>query len=289
MKKSTIQKHTKLANDVMFYIYTHLDSIVDTEDISKIFSVDKYYLHKVFKEVFGENIYATIRSIRLQKAANLLVTNPHTTLSEIALMCGYTSHSSFIKAFSQRFGMTPKAWRNGGFKEYAKNIAQVHYNTALAKKFEKLEPKILKMPSIDAYYIRHRGITPSIKYTWQKILAWIYSNDINNYRLIALLHDNPSITPLQECRYVACVEVLENKNVSDTLPKFQISKGLYAQFSLQCTNEELWQFFQWFYQEWLPRSGYETTIKPSYIIYENSNYIDNNQEARVQIYLSVTL
>lgn len=289
MKKTTLQKHTKLANDVMFYIYTHLDSIVDTADISEVFHIDRFYLQRVFKEVFGETIYSTLRSIRLQKAANLLVTNPHTTISEIARMCGYASHSSFIKAFSQRFGMSPQEWRKGGFTSYTRNIANGHYDKKLAKLFAQLEAKIVKMAPINAYYIRHKGITASIKKVWQKMLAWIYSNDIQNYKLIALLHDNPAITPLQECRYVACVEVLENKEIRDTLPKFEISGGLYARFDVQCKSEELWQFFQWFYLEWLPNSGYETTVKPSYIVYKKNDYIEENGKVDVQIYLSLTL
>ncbi len=289
MKKSTLQKHTRLANDIMFYIYTHLDSIVDTEDISEIFQVDRFYLQRVFKEVFGETLYSTLRSIRLQKAAHLLVTNPHSTISEIARMCGYTSHSSFIKAFSQRFGMSPHQWRRGGFTSYTRSIADEHYDRKLAKRFAQLEPKIVKMAPINAYYIRHKGITPALKQVWQKILAWIYSNDIQKYKFMALLHDNPAFTPLQECRYVACVEVLEEKEVRDTLPKFQISGGLYARFDIQCKSDELWQFFQWFYLEWLPHSGYETTVKPSYIIYEKNDYIEETNEVEAQIYLSLTL
>ena len=38
----------------------------------------------------------TIKSIRLQKASNLLLTNIHSTISQIANQCGYSSQTSFL-------------------------------------------------------------------------------------------------------------------------------------------------------------------------------------------------
>jgi AraC family transcriptional regulator len=37
-------------------------------------------MHKIFKEVFGHNIYESIKFIRLQKASNLLLTNTYSTI-----------------------------------------------------------------------------------------------------------------------------------------------------------------------------------------------------------------
>jgi AraC family transcriptional regulator len=43
-----------------------------------------FYMHRIFKEIFGKNIYESIKSIRLQKASNLLLTNKYSTITEIA-------------------------------------------------------------------------------------------------------------------------------------------------------------------------------------------------------------
>ncbi len=34
-------------------------------------------------------------------------------------MCGYSSQTSFLRTFKERFLMTPKGWKNGGYKEYS--------------------------------------------------------------------------------------------------------------------------------------------------------------------------
>lgn len=124
MKKQTLQKRTKIANDIMFYIYTHIDTHIDIEELSYDLQISKFHMQRIFKEEFGKNIYESIKSIRLQKAANLLLTNKYSTISNIANLCGYSSQSSFIKAFKQRFDMSPKQWKNYGYKEYSNKILQ---------------------------------------------------------------------------------------------------------------------------------------------------------------------
>ena len=119
MKKETLQKRTKIANDIMYYIYTHIETNIDIEELSIDLGVSKFHMHRIFKEAFGKNIYESIKSIRLQKASNLLLTNKYSTISNIVNLCGYSSQSSFIKIFKERFEMSPKEWKNGGYKENA--------------------------------------------------------------------------------------------------------------------------------------------------------------------------
>lgn len=127
MKRQTLEKHTQIANNIMYYIYTHIDTHIDIEELSRDMQISKFHMHRLFKEVFGKNIYESIQSIRLQKSANLLLTNKYSTISEIANLCGYSSHSSFIKAFANRFGMVPKQWRDSGYKTYSNLILHQSY------------------------------------------------------------------------------------------------------------------------------------------------------------------
>ena len=287
MKKETMQKRIKLANDVMYYIYTHIETHIDLEELCEDMHVSKFHLHRIFKEAFGKNIYESIKSIRLQKAANLLVTNIYSTISNVANECGYSSQSSFIKVFKERFDMTPKEWRNGGYKRYSGKILR-QSKTAMASTadFSKLTPSIVKMPSIESYYIRNKGYNVNVKETWQKMQTWILSNNIEDYQQIALLHDNPTITPLAECQYIACVST-PHKLTNGRLPKFKISDGVYAKFDLQGKHGDMLKFIHWVYHEWLVKSGYETTTKPSYVIYRKNNFLSEDEEFDISFYVSI--
>lgn len=289
MKKDTLTKKTKLSNDLLYYIYSHIDTDINMDELAHQFNISKFYMHKVFKEMFGINIYERIKSIRLQKAATLLITNKYSTITEIASLCGYSSQTSFIRVFKERFHITPTEWRRGGYKTYSKNIIEESVKTKHSTAtFDHLVPTIVKMPQIEAYYIRHNGYNDQVRQTWQKIQAWTYSNNINNYEQIALFHDNPAITPPDECHYVACVQVNDAKvSVNDKLPKFKIFGGTYARFDLKGTDGDLLKFMHWLHSEWLPNSEYETTTKPQYVIYQKNKYLSDDNNFELSFYLSI--
>ncbi|MGJ0358222.1 AraC family transcriptional regulator [Aliarcobacter cryaerophilus] len=289
MKKETLEKRTKIANDIMYYIYTHIETNIDIEELSIDLEISKFHMHRVFKEIFGRNIYESIKSIRLQKASNLLLTNRYSTISSIVNSCGYSSQSSFIKIFKDRFGMSPKEWKNGGYKEYSNEIIkQSKFAMKSKANFDNITPTIVKMKAIESYYIRNRGYNKNIEETWQKLQTWVLTNNIKQYKRAALFHDNPTITPLDECQYIACIIVDDDKNIkSDRIPKFKIAEGVYAKFDLKARNEDLLPFIQWVYHEWLPRSDYETTTKPSFAIYESVDFIKLDNEYDFSFYVSI--
>jgi AraC family transcriptional regulator len=288
MKRETLNKKTQIANDILFYIYTHIEIDINMDELAHRFKVNKFYMHKIFKEIFGRNIYASIKAIRLQKASTLLLTNKYSTITTIASQCGYSSQTSFIRVFKERFLMTPTQWRQGGYKTYSQNLLEESSKAKASNAdFSTLEPSIVKMPELTAYYIRHNGYNDKVKQTWQKIQTWMYTHDIKEYRHIALFHDNPAITHLDACQYVACIEVNKEVEANERLPQFKISDGIYAKFDLKGTDGDLLKFMHWVYNEWLPSSEYETTTKPPYAIYTKNKYLSDDNHFELSFYLSI--
>ena len=74
-KKETSLQHSKIANDMMNYINEHIATDINIDQLVFEFNISKFHFHRIFKEQIGTNIYETIKSIRLQKASNLLITN----------------------------------------------------------------------------------------------------------------------------------------------------------------------------------------------------------------------
>lgn len=278
-KKLTHLKHSILANDLMSYIYDNIQSDINMDEMANNFSISKCHFHKIFKEQTGMAIYETIKSIRLQKASNILITNKYSNISEIANMCGYSSQTSFIRAFKQRFSQTPTYWRKGGYKEYSNKIINAATKNKKASiDFYSLEQNLIKVKPRMAYYIRQKGYSANYKQTWEKLKAWVYSNDIKEYEQIGIYHDNPTLTPLEECNYVACIVPKdENLRLSQTnLPQLEIQECLCITFKIECLHEDILLLIQWVYHEWLPTSGYETITIPSYIIKENEDFSSSN-------------
>ncbi len=289
-KRTTYNKNVQIANDTMYYIYEYIDTDINIDELALNFGISKFHLHKLFKDIMGINIYETIKSIRLQKASSLLLTNKYSTITQIASMCGYSSQTSFIRAFKERFNQTPKVWRNGGYEEYSTNILRNSNMAYYEKKdFENIEPKIIKSKPLRTYYIRQRGyLKEEVTRVWQKLQAWVYTNNITKYEEIGIYHDNPTITPHSECFYVAGIIPKGDVDLSNTsLPIFDTPEALYATFEIKGETGDILRFIQWAYQEWLPKSGFETTTNPPYVIFKKNHFLNEDRTFEATYYLPI--
>jgi len=290
-KKETSLEHSKICNNLLNFINENIQIDINIDNLAMEFSISKYHLHRIFKEQMGKNIYETITDIRLQKASNLLITNRYSTITQVASLCGYNSSVSFIRAFKQRFSQTPKQWRNGGYKIYSDMILGSSKTASLAKvDFSHLQAKIEKAPARKAYYIRQKGYNKNAKQTWQKMLAWIYTNDLKDYEQIGIYHDNPIITPLDDCHYVACVVPKEkqSKLINTSLPNFTIPSLVCAVFEVEGKYGDILNLIQWVYHTWLPNSGYETNTIPSYTIFERNHFLEDDERFKVKYYVPIS-
>jgi AraC family transcriptional regulator len=290
MKKTTLLNHSKMANDALYYIYKYIDTDINIEELADDLKVSRFHLQRVFKDVFGKNIYESIKQIRLHKAANLLITNKHSTISEITSVCGYASQSSFNKVFRDRFGMSPKEWRRDGYRKYSADIISTSdwaMNSEMT--FENLKPKMVRMPKMTCVYIRHNGYGRTIKRTWEKLYMWALKMNAENSMQIGLHHDNPSFTPLSECSYIACLSIDGMKEGVETeLPQTTIPGGIFARFDLQGRYGDVLKFMQWVYNDWFPANGYETTTLPAYAVYEKNHFLSDDDLFVLSYYIPVT-
>ena len=282
-KKETIQDRSQAVNKALFYIYKHIDSDISLDEIATLCSMSKYHFHRIFKEETGQTLFENITSIRLQKAANLLLANRHSTISEIAQKCGFSSHSSFIKAFKRRFSYTPKEWKLGGYKSFSDEITKEYPRV---KAFKDIEPIIKPCKAIHCAYIRHKGYDFSIKKSWERLRALAYEHQLQDCREIGLQHDNPSITPLKEGSYVACIEVPRDFKGLST---FEIPESLCAIFPLKGEYGDVANLMRYVYHTWLPNSGYEAKTLPTYSIYNSNQFFNPNAEVDINFYLPITV
>jgi AraC-like DNA-binding protein len=68
--------------------------------------------HQLFIEAFGETPHRYLQRLRLDTAI-MLLNDPLSTLSEVALQVGFGDQSAFTHAFTRRFGRAPGQWRVG--------------------------------------------------------------------------------------------------------------------------------------------------------------------------------
>jgi AraC family transcriptional regulator len=180
-------------------------------------------------------------------------------------------------------------WRKGGYKEYSNKILSSSPTASLSQAdFSQIVPKIVKTEVKKVYYIRHRGYNKGVLEIWQKIMSWVYTNEVEDFEQIGIYYDNPIITPLDDCFYVAGIMVNKEKEFpNSSLQSFELPQGLYAQFHVEGKYGDILKLIQWAYHHWLPNSGYETTPNPSYTIFEKNHYLEKDGVFRVKYYVPV--
>jgi AraC family transcriptional regulator len=287
MKKDTKHIRAELVNKSLTYIFKYIDTNITLDELAKLNSVSKYHFHRIFKEETGENLFERITAIRLQKAANLLITNQYSSISEIAQLCGYSSHSSFIKAFKNRFTFTPTQWKKGEYLSYSKNILSFHEK--INDDFFNINPLIKIAPKRTCAYIRHKGYDLSVAKTWERLMAFAYEKKLTNSIQIGIFHDNPVITPYQECHYVASIQVNSEFIPTNSISKLEIEESLCAVFHYDGVYGDAVNLLVYIYNFWMPSSGYEAKTLPLYAIYHKNHFLEDNKDFSMDFYVPIRI
>lgn len=98
----------KLVDRMLAFIDANLDKDLTLDLLSEQFFVSKYHLMRVFKKYVGYTIYQYIMLKRFLLAEKYLLENRSTT--EVFLRCGFKNYSSFQKAFTKHYGITPSQY-----------------------------------------------------------------------------------------------------------------------------------------------------------------------------------
>lgn len=96
----------RLTASIMEYIDRHFTEQISVGSICDEFGYSKSYICRVFREITGLTIARQIAARRIYYAGTLLASKRY-TVSECALMSGFTSASYFSKAYRKMYGRAP--------------------------------------------------------------------------------------------------------------------------------------------------------------------------------------
>ena len=78
--------------------------------MAELAGISKDYFSRIFRNVTGLNYSRWLNMIRLEKATELLA-DKEKTLTEVAMLSGFQSISSFNRVFRAEKGMAPGEYR----------------------------------------------------------------------------------------------------------------------------------------------------------------------------------
>ena len=92
------------------YMEEHYEEELTIEQLSTIAHLSRSYYQRLFYRLTGYTVSEYLRSVRLKMAAGLLKAD-NGKIMDIAMQCGFSSHSTLTRAFRQCYGMSPAEYR----------------------------------------------------------------------------------------------------------------------------------------------------------------------------------
>lgn len=98
-------------NEAVTYIKANYQRDISIEEVADKCGLSRAYFGKVFKEHFGKSPQDFLMNFRMQKATELL-SNTALTIGEVSSSVGYVNQLHFSRAFKNRYGISPRQWRD---------------------------------------------------------------------------------------------------------------------------------------------------------------------------------
>lgn len=255
------QEYTRRIDKVVNYILSHMNEELNLAVLARIANYSPFHFQRLFKELIGESPKQFIIRMRLENAAFLIITHRHKSIGEIAENSGFSSVSTFARAFKNYFGVTAQQLRELPRSEQFSIHKKFHYSSKLStfsdsiyrtESMDGLDLKIVTIPNLFVAFINGPlDDTFEIQNNFRKIvqLALEYNFFNSDSMYIGVISPHARL-------YQAGVSFLQNKEVPKSINTAKIEAGKYAVLKVSGDIKQNFLKFHNFYDNWLPRSIY---------------------------------
>lgn len=252
------------------YIEDNLDKEISYDEAARIACCSPYYFQRVFSYVSGVSLAEYIRRRKMTQAAFELQ-RADSRVIDVALKYGYSSPTSFNRAFQNVHGITPTAAKLGG------NVLQAY--PSIQFKIEitggsAMAYRIVKKPPLRIVGIRipltsdmedNLRIVPEF---WKASLQgkqFLEICSLSNGEPRGILGISVYKNPKEIYYYIG---VAANSPAPAGMYGFEIPAATWVIFDNNGRfKEDVQSVFKRFYMEWLPFSGYKYAELPDIEVY----------------------
>ncbi|MEM7227126.1 MAG: GyrI-like domain-containing protein, partial [Pseudomonadota bacterium] len=192
------------------------------------------------------------------------VIRQESSITDIALDCGFSCSQTFSRAFRRQFGIAPRALRSkecrtfGGFSGVS---SRPRISGPLISRWEQSPVRIEARPALRLAYVRNIGLywnaDGAISEAFRRLADWARMKGLwsGAREVIGLCPDNSAVTPAGFCLYDACLPVPEEIGEDDVISIQTIPAGHYAVLSVSATAREMESAWQWLTLTWTAETG----------------------------------
>ena len=252
------------------YIEDNLDKEISYDEAARIACCSPYYFQRVFSYVSGVSLSEYIRRRKMTQAAfELQRTNKK--VIDIALKYGYSSPTSFNRAFQNVHGITPTAAKTMGsiLQAYPSIQFRVEITGGNAMAYHIVEKQPLHIVGIRIPLVcdmeENLRVVPDF---WKAALQGNQFSEIyklSNQEPDGILGISVYESPKEIYYYIG---VAANASAPAGMYEYEIPAATWVIFENNGRfKEDVQSVFRRFYMEWLPFSGYKYAELPDIEVY----------------------
>jgi AraC family transcriptional regulator len=258
--------YAERVNLAIDHVVEHLGGPLRLADVARAARLSPFHFHRVFQASVGETLAEFVKRLRLERALVLMAHAPRSSLTTIALSCGFAAPSDFSRCFKQRYGAAPSAFDLKGWREaHGSELEATVAKAAGRRNPDRFRVTIRKLPARTVAYIRvlnpYKG--DAVAQAIQRLVAWAERNALAEGQWLGYQWDNPEITSLEDCQYHVAVEA-ERFVPRGEIGRYRFPPMVVAQVEIRGGIELELRALQWLYGTWLPRSGYVPDDQPGF-------------------------
>lgn len=249
---------------VLQYIHDNPAGDLSLDALAEIATMSRFHWHRVFQALTGETCAQAVRRIRLFLAATRLV-NSDLPVAEIAAQVGYPNIQSFSRAFNDRFGSPPAAFRKTG----QPGLLQQQ----IRGEFIMFKVEIDSVPQRQLGAILHRGAYTTIGQCFENLAAVATAQNLwpAVRGMIGVHYDDPNVVDESDLRAHAGLWFAAGAKIPETLEEVTLPASQCAVLHYKGPYTAIKVAYDFLYGDWLPKSGLEPANSPCYELYLNSS------------------
>jgi AraC family transcriptional regulator len=263
-KPQTRASYDARFNRVIDHIYAHLDEDIRFDQLAEIACLSPYHWHRIYVAMRGETITATVRRLRLLRAADRLA-NSDEAIKTVAERAGYSAVDAFGRAFKEAYEKTPAEYRSSG--------SHSAFKAATREQDAKGFPvAIVTLPPMRCAAAAHIGPYMQIDKAMARLFSELAAHGLlaPAPKMHAVFLDDPDLIPVDELRSKACTPLLKDVDLPASLEAIVLRGGTYARLSYKGPYADMKDAYRWLLGVWLPVSRYESEDAPLFEAYLNS-------------------
>ncbi|SES02483.1 AraC family transcriptional regulator [Gracilibacillus ureilyticus] len=272
-------------NAAVDYIEENMLGEINYKEVARIACCSVYHFQRMFSFITEVSLSEYIRRRRLSLAA-MDLQNSDVKVIDLALKYGYDSPEAFTRAFQQLHGITPTSARNAGskLKVYPRLIFQLTIQGV-----EEMNYRIEEMSSFRVVGVKERIYTEEVlnlKDVYDRMFQikdtaeakvkeqlWdIYDTQKKSRGIMGVWYSE-SDGDKEQFYYMLAAR--SDKETPEGMESREVEAATWAVFEVPGPPEQIVDFWQRLYKEWLPASNYEFAHAPTMECYlpavENMN------------------